>query len=134
MAERLQPGLRDRHVSMVAIGGVSGAGLFVGSGAGIWRIIVFRPGPGAVVVTPLPWDSADVGRGPYAAVPEEAGTPGAGPRAFARTTTRAGRRCGGRRRWRPQDVRSATEGSTSVAGAATIGRRAARVRRATLDA
>ncbi|MFI6519566.1 amino acid permease [Spirillospora sp. NPDC050679] len=41
MAERLQPGLRDRHVSMIAIGGVIGAGLFVGSGAGI-----HKAGPG----------------------------------------------------------------------------------------
>ncbi|WP_218005980.1 amino acid permease [Actinomadura hibisca] len=44
MAERLQPGLRDRHVSMIAIGGVIGAGLFVGSGAG-----VHKTGPGILV-------------------------------------------------------------------------------------
>jgi GABA permease len=31
----LQPGLKNRHVGMIAIGGVIGAGLFVGSGAGI---------------------------------------------------------------------------------------------------
>src|SRR3569833_1377310 len=31
----LQPGLKNRHVGMNAIGGVIGAGLFVGSGAGI---------------------------------------------------------------------------------------------------
>ncbi len=31
----LQAGLKNRHLSMIAIGGVIGAGLFVGSGAGI---------------------------------------------------------------------------------------------------
>ncbi|MER5767042.1 amino acid permease [Streptomyces sp. NPDC001985] len=31
----LKPGLKNRHLSMIAIGGVIGAGLFVGSGAGI---------------------------------------------------------------------------------------------------
>src|SRR4051794_30163020 len=31
----LQKGLKNRHVGMIAIGGVIGAGLFVGSGAGI---------------------------------------------------------------------------------------------------
>lgn len=31
----LRPGLKNRHVGMIAIGGVIGAGLFVGSGAGI---------------------------------------------------------------------------------------------------
>ncbi|MCF3964159.1 amino acid permease [Streptomyces fuscigenes] len=31
----LRPGLRNRHLSMIAIGGVIGAGLFVGSGSGI---------------------------------------------------------------------------------------------------
>ncbi len=36
MAEKtLQQGLKNRHVGMIAIGGVIGAGLFVGSGAGI---------------------------------------------------------------------------------------------------
>lgn len=29
----LQAGLKNRHLSMIAIGGVIGAGLFVGSGA-----------------------------------------------------------------------------------------------------
>ncbi|MFJ9851686.1 amino acid permease [Streptomyces sp. NPDC101150] len=33
--DRLQAGLKNRHLSMIAIGGVIGAGLFVGSGAGI---------------------------------------------------------------------------------------------------
>ncbi|MER6048462.1 amino acid permease [Streptomyces sp. NPDC001793] len=33
--EGLQAGLKNRHLSMIAIGGVIGAGLFVGSGAGI---------------------------------------------------------------------------------------------------
>lgn len=31
----LQAGLKNRHLSMIAIGGVIGAGLFVGSGSGI---------------------------------------------------------------------------------------------------
>ncbi|NEE24393.1 amino acid transporter, partial [Streptomyces sp. SID7982] len=31
----LQAGLKNRHLSMIAIGGVIGAGLFVGSSAGI---------------------------------------------------------------------------------------------------
>jgi GABA permease len=36
MSEKsLQPGLNNRHVGMIAIGGVIGAGLFVRSGAGI---------------------------------------------------------------------------------------------------
>ncbi|MFG2953153.1 amino acid permease [Streptomyces sp. NPDC048291] len=34
-APGLSPGLRQRHPSMIALGGVIGAGLFVGSGAGI---------------------------------------------------------------------------------------------------
>ncbi|MFF9348367.1 amino acid permease [Streptomyces sp. NPDC014734] len=34
-AEGLRAGLKNRHLSMIAIGGVIGAGLFVGSGAGI---------------------------------------------------------------------------------------------------
>ncbi|MGW2086001.1 amino acid permease [Streptomyces sp. NPDC001880] len=34
-ADGLQAGLKNRHLSMIAIGGVIGAGLFVGSGAGI---------------------------------------------------------------------------------------------------
>ncbi|MFE9422661.1 amino acid permease [Kitasatospora sp. NPDC006697] len=33
--DRLKAGLKNRHLSMIAIGGVIGAGLFVGSGAGI---------------------------------------------------------------------------------------------------
>ncbi|MGW3124440.1 amino acid transporter, partial [Streptomyces sp. NPDC001107] len=31
----LKAGLKNRHLSMIAIGGVIGAGLFVGSGSGI---------------------------------------------------------------------------------------------------
>ncbi len=31
----LSHGLKQRHLSMIALGGVIGAGLFVGSGAGI---------------------------------------------------------------------------------------------------
>src|SRR4051812_44519064 len=33
--DTLRPGLHNRHLSMIAIGGVIGAGLFVGSSAGI---------------------------------------------------------------------------------------------------
>ena len=35
LPDGLQAGLKNRHLSMIAIGGVIGAGLFVGSGAGI---------------------------------------------------------------------------------------------------
>jgi GABA permease len=45
MSEKaLQQGLKNRHVGMIAIGGVIGAGLFVGSGAGI-----NATGPGIIV-------------------------------------------------------------------------------------
>ncbi|UNO41999.1 amino acid permease [Streptomyces sp. MST-110588] len=40
----LQKGLKNRHLSMIAIGGVIGAGLFVGSGAGI-----SAAGPGILI-------------------------------------------------------------------------------------
>src|SRR4051794_14475579 len=40
----LQAGLKNRHLSMIAIGGVIGAGLFVGSSAGI-----AKAGPGILV-------------------------------------------------------------------------------------
>jgi GABA permease len=40
----LQAGLKNRHLSMIAIGGVIGAGLFVGSSAG-----VAEAGPGILV-------------------------------------------------------------------------------------
>lgn len=40
----LQAGLKNRHLSMIAIGGVIGAGLFVGSGAGI-----AATGPGILI-------------------------------------------------------------------------------------
>src|SRR5437763_1533102 len=40
----LKPGLKNRHLSMIAIGGVIGAGLFVGSGSGI-----AAAGPGILV-------------------------------------------------------------------------------------
>ncbi|MGW9436983.1 amino acid transporter, partial [Streptomyces sp. NPDC055607] len=33
--DRLKAGLKNRHLSMIAIGGVIGAGLFVGSSGGI---------------------------------------------------------------------------------------------------
>ncbi|MER5184338.1 amino acid transporter, partial [Streptomyces sp. NPDC002896] len=34
-SDGLQAGLKNRHLSMIAIGGVIGAGLFVGSSSGI---------------------------------------------------------------------------------------------------
>ena len=40
----LKPGLKSRHMTMIALGGIIGAGLFVGSGAVIGSV-----GPGAVV-------------------------------------------------------------------------------------
>ncbi|MGW0733913.1 amino acid transporter, partial [Streptomyces sp. NPDC002851] len=40
----LKAGLKNRHLSMIAIGGVIGAGLFVGSGAGI-----AAAGPGILI-------------------------------------------------------------------------------------
>ncbi|MEC4014865.1 amino acid permease [Streptomyces sp. H27-D2] len=43
-SDGLQAGLKNRHLSMIAIGGVIGAGLFVGSGAGIKAA-----GPGILV-------------------------------------------------------------------------------------
>jgi amino acid permease len=36
--ENLKKGLKQRHLSMIAIGGVIGAGLFVGSGAIIGEV------------------------------------------------------------------------------------------------
>jgi hypothetical protein len=36
-ASGLQQGLSQRQLNMIAIGGVIGAGLFVGSGASSWR-------------------------------------------------------------------------------------------------
>src|SRR2546430_485011 len=42
--DNLQAGLKNRHLSMIAIGGVIGAGLFVGSGSGI-----AAAGPGILV-------------------------------------------------------------------------------------
>ena len=44
MSQQLQAGLRNRHLSMIAIAGVIGAGLFVGSGAAIGTA-----GPGVLV-------------------------------------------------------------------------------------
>ena len=40
----LKTGLRQRHVMMIAVGGVIGAGLFVGSGA-----VINQTGPAAVL-------------------------------------------------------------------------------------
>src|SRR5215210_1988071 len=40
----LQAGLKRRHVTMIALGGVIGAGLFVGSGA-----VINQTGPAAVL-------------------------------------------------------------------------------------
>jgi len=42
--DELKAGLKNRHLSMIAIGGVIGAGLFVGSGAGI-----AKAGPGILI-------------------------------------------------------------------------------------
>lgn len=42
--DSLRAGLKNRHLSMIAIGGIIGAGLFVGSGAGI-----AKAGPGIIV-------------------------------------------------------------------------------------
>ncbi len=41
---KLQPGLKQRHMTMISLGGVIGAGLFVGSGA-----ILNAAGPAAVL-------------------------------------------------------------------------------------
>ena len=43
-SDGLKAGLKNRHLSMIAIGGVIGAGLFVGSGAGI-----AKAGPGILI-------------------------------------------------------------------------------------
>ncbi|QIN77830.1 amino acid permease [Rubrobacter marinus] len=45
---RLQPGLKQRHMTMISLGGVIGAGLFVGSGA-----ILNAAGPAAVLTYAL---------------------------------------------------------------------------------
>ncbi len=45
----LSHGLKQRHLSMIALGGVIGAGLFVGSGAGI-----AAAGPSSSSPTPSP--------------------------------------------------------------------------------
>src|SRR3712207_9146917 len=45
----LQPGLKRRHMTMISIGGVIGAGLFVGSGA-----ILNQAGPATVLTYLLP--------------------------------------------------------------------------------
>jgi GABA permease len=44
----LQRGLRQRHLTMIAIGGVIGAGLFVGSG-----VVIGKTGPGAFITYAL---------------------------------------------------------------------------------
>ena len=41
---QLQKGLKQRHLTMIAIGGVIGAGLFVGSG-----VVLNKTGPAAVL-------------------------------------------------------------------------------------
>jgi len=43
-SEQLQKGLRQRHMTMISLGGVIGAGLFVGSGA-----VINQTGPAAVL-------------------------------------------------------------------------------------
>ena len=45
---RLQPGLKQRHMTMISLGGIIGAGLFVGSGA-----IINQAGPAAVLTYAL---------------------------------------------------------------------------------
>ncbi|WP_230304091.1 amino acid permease, partial [Peribacillus simplex] len=42
--EELKPGLKQRHLTMISLSGVIGAGLFVGSG-----IIIGQTGPGAIL-------------------------------------------------------------------------------------
>ena len=44
----------------------------------VWRILVFYIGSIAIVVTLLPWNSANVAKSPYVAVIELFGIPGAG--------------------------------------------------------
>ena len=41
---KLQPGLKQRHMTMIAIAGVIGAGLFMGSGS-----VIHMAGPGAIL-------------------------------------------------------------------------------------
>ena len=49
MAEpTLHQGLKQRHLTMIAIGGVIGAGLFVGSG-----VVIKESGPGAFITYAL---------------------------------------------------------------------------------
>ncbi|WP_179817425.1 amino acid permease [Allostreptomyces psammosilenae] len=43
----------------------------------VWRILLFYVGSVAVIVTLLPWDSAEVGASPYVAVLDRLGVPGA---------------------------------------------------------
>ena len=47
-AAELRPGLKQRHLTMIAIGGVIGAGLFVGSGA-----VMNEAGPAAFITYAL---------------------------------------------------------------------------------
>ena len=63
-----QAGLKSRHLSMIAIGGVIGAGLFVGSGSGIGRRRPsshpsFPTGSSASLVAPRDADARRDGRG-----------------------------------------------------------------------
>ena len=44
-SEQLQKGLRQRHMTMISLGGVIGAGLFVGSGA-----VMNQTGPAATTI------------------------------------------------------------------------------------
>ena len=54
--QQLSKSLKPRHLSMIAIGGVIGAGLFVGSGSGI----ATRPAPASCSRTPssASWSSS----------------------------------------------------------------------------
>jgi hypothetical protein len=62
----LQQGLKNRYVGMIAIGGVIGAGLFVGSGAGEPGRAASLPPPSGGSLRP----GHDSGRRGHASMPE----------------------------------------------------------------
>jgi L-asparagine transporter-like permease len=84
----LQRSLRQRHMTMISLGGVIGAGLFVGSGA-----VMNQTGPAAVlsyiaagtlivlmmrilVLCVVPWNDAKLGSSPFIAALDRIGIPG----------------------------------------------------------